>query len=370
MATPTLPANCQVNTVTVHTCLDCIMNNLKSLSISQKMLLIFSGLFLFVLPTPHTVTLRLLGLFTAAVLSFFVIKTRPMPQMPLKVPIILWVVVALLSVIWAVDPSYSLGEIKNEIIYVLLAYFVFYSATRGDLEWNWWMVCLVVIATIMSITAITLWYAGDITHSARYIYNGAGSYTTFVVTIFPYIMLILLQTRLNKFPNNLLWLLLPLLLIAAYLTDNRVFWIALSISALVLFSLLLVRSDNLYQRKVLLISIISILVISSAAFLKVLSHKVEKDVNVIAILEQTASRDPRLKVWPFVIEQIQQHPWIGKGFGRRSFNYAYPEILDMNPYFWHTHNIFLDYGIQMGIPGVLVFIIYFFYPCFFLLFIF
>lgn len=33
---------------------------------------------------------------------------------------------------------------------------------------------------------------------------------------------------------------------------------------------------------------------------------------------------------------------------------AYPELIPQyNAFIWHTHNLFLNYGISMGIPGIL-----------------
>ncbi len=329
------------------------MSYLSSLSNTQRLLVLVAGLFLFVLPMPHSVSVRLTTLFIAAVVSIVIVRTRPLPPLPLKIPFIIWLALALLSLVWAVNPAYSAGEIKNEIIYTLLAFFVFFSQTRNEMDFQWWMRWLTAGAVITSLTAVFSWYRGDNINPALYVYGGVGSYTTFVVTVFPFVILLLLRTPLRRFPQNLLWLLLPLLLVAAYLTYNRMFWVALGGSALVLFALLALHSQNVRLKKAFAISIVTLLVVSAIAFYEVLARRTGP--TDLPVLEQTATKDTRPLLWRFSIEKIGQHPWTGQGFGLRSFNYAYPQMTEIHPYYWHAHNIFLDYAIQMGIAGVLAF---------------
>ena len=46
---------------------------------------------------------------------------------------------------------------------------------------------------------------------------------------------------------------------------------------------------------------------------------------------------------------------MGTGFGRMGQTKQFAEHFDNKPLWVHAHNMFLDYGIQMGVPGILAF---------------
>src|SRR4051812_24378353 len=98
------------------------MGYIKNLPKSQLAFLAITGIFLFILPMPHTMALRLLTLFLAAMLSFYLVRKQGIPRLPLKVPFVLWMALALFSLLFAINPAYSLSEIKTEILYGALAY--------------------------------------------------------------------------------------------------------------------------------------------------------------------------------------------------------------------------------------------------------
>src|SRR5712691_9230818 len=108
------------------------MEYIKNLPKLQFAFLAITGLFLFILTIPHTIVLRLFTLFLAAMLSFYFVFKRCWPSMSLKVPLALWIGFALFSLIFAINPIYSLGEIKSEILYGVLAYVIFFSQAHGE----------------------------------------------------------------------------------------------------------------------------------------------------------------------------------------------------------------------------------------------
>ena len=72
------------------------------------------------------------------------------------------------------------------------------------------------------------------------------------------------------------------------------------------------------------------------------------------------TQDPRLTTWPAVAARIVEHPLAGKGFGREIMKKAYPDLLSREyPAVWHAHNLFLNYGMSMGIPGMIAIVLLF-----------
>ena len=338
------------------------MENIKNLPKLQLAFLAVTGIFLFILPIPHTMALRLLTLFLAAMLSFYLVRKQGVPRLPLKVPFILWIGLALFSLMFAINPVYSLSEIKSEILYGVLAYVVFFSQARSEMEYKWWTSVLLASLVAISLTEIILWYKGDGAILPKYIYSGVGPHLTLLITLFPFIALMLFKTSIRKFPDNLIWLTLPLVLVSAYVTYNRMFWIAVIISAAILFILLGLKEKNRRQRIKMLFFLAFLAIVSAGLFYQALANRVARDSDgrTGAIVDKTLGQDPRPRLWDFSLKQIVHSPWVGIGFGVRSFDYAYPEWEKSNRTLFHAHNIFINAGIQMGIPGILVLMLLFF----------
>src|SRR5207249_8492814 len=86
---------------------------------------------LFILPFPGTVALRLLCLAGAFVVAIALWRRLAPPRIPCKPALVFWALVALLSLAGAVDIPYSLGEIKNEILYTTMAFVAFFADRKS-----------------------------------------------------------------------------------------------------------------------------------------------------------------------------------------------------------------------------------------------
>lgn len=323
------------------------LDKIRGLVHPQRFVPLAGSLFLLVVPMPHTVSLRLIALAYLVVASVILVRRDGMPPLPLKWPLLFWAGLAVISVSWAVQPAYSLGEINNEIVYTMLAFFVFYGQTRAGAQWKMWNACLFLVAVVTSITALGLWYRGDAINATRYVYSGVGSYTTFAVTVFPLLLLALINSRAKWYARSLLWLIVPLVIAGAFATGNRAFWPAFGASMLVFFGLLTWRANTTHRRIQLLIAMLVLCAVSLVAF----DYVVHRKLPLVA--------DVRFDLWSFVWDRFLEHPWTGQGFGLRSFGYAYPEVLGINSIYWHPHNLILLYATQMGVLGVAALVVLF-----------
>jgi O-antigen ligase len=57
-----------------------------------------------------------------------------------------------------------------------------------------------------------------------------------------------------------------------------------------------------------------------------------------------------------VVQYIEQRPLTGYGFGRGLLRKSLDQDFN-NDLLWHAHNIFLDTALQLGLPGVVLFIL-------------
>src|SRR5712691_11157614 len=100
--------------------------------------------FLFILPFPGAVALRLTYLAAACLMVVMSWRRLAPPPFPCKWAIALWAGVAIASLHFAVDPSYSLGEIRSVVGYALMVFVAFFAWTRDEKRLR--LSCVAVLA--------------------------------------------------------------------------------------------------------------------------------------------------------------------------------------------------------------------------------
>lgn len=308
------------------------------------------AVFLFILPFPGTVALRLPALAAGLIVCAWSWHKGGFPQVPAKAVLLLWGGCALLSLASAIDPAYSLSEIKNEIGYSMAAYLGFITLTRTRGDANVFVIALILGNLVLS--AFALWD----NYSSNSMYwnedsraGGSGSYGTYLVTLLP----VLLWAG-YVLPHRRRWVLVAFLIVLQYLVavlvGQRAFWVAVALQGLVALYLLRARGF-------IAISARRLRAIGAAAVI----------LSTLAIVGTTATRnpvswaeDPRVTTWTAIAARILEHPLAGKGFGRQSMKKAYPDLVSRGyPQFTHPHNLFLNYGLAMGVPGMVAILLVF-----------
>ncbi|MFL6711935.1 MAG: O-antigen ligase family protein [Sulfurifustis sp.] len=326
----------------------------------DRIFAVVAGLFLIVLPIPHTVTLRLSALAFLAIAAAIFARRGDTPPIPLKVPLMLWFGLASLSLLWAVSASYTLGEIRTEILYSVLAFVIFFSQARTVERVEQWVRSLVLIILAMSVVVVVLQYLHIDTDYPAAIYPGVGSYTAFAVTVFPYLLLtVLFSPRLSWMLRGVLWLVIVLVVVTEAITHNCIFWFALGGATMVYAALSAAREVDAYRRRMLAVTVVALPILIMVAVTIVHAERFGIPVDTTSVLDWLTYRDPRLQLWSLVWDRFLLHPWVGLGFGLRTLNYAYPDLQQINIVFWHPHNLVLSYAIGMGVLGVAVLVLLF-----------
>ncbi len=306
---------------------------------------------LFILPFPGTVALRLLALAAGLIVCGWIWHKQGLPQVPAKTALLLWGGCALFSLATAIDPGYSLGEIKNEIGYAMAAYLGFLTLTQNREDANFFVRALILGSLVLGVFALWEHVSSDSAYwNERGLAGGSGSYSTYLLALLPALLwagCVLPQKHRWSVVSGLI----ALQLVVAVLAGQRAFWLVFALQAL--FALYLLRA-----RGFVAISASRVRAIGVAAVI----------LSALAIAGATAKRDtigwtqdPRLTTWPAVAARILEHPLTGKGFGRETMKKAYPDLLSQKfPAVWHAHNLFLNYGIAMGVPGMIAILLLFF----------
>lgn len=324
-------------------------------------------LFLVALPFNHNMALRLLTLFLAGILAFRLAYTNKM-QLPLKRPFAIWTGIAAMSLIWSIDPLFSLSEMKTEIGYGMVAFFSFYTLTQGERAWKSGLYA--IAAGMVATVATALWV--NRTHLPDFqAYNwdwqhGYVAYSTYLATILPCLMYIWIKSVRGGALRNLSWLLLPIFLLAGYATLNRMFWLAAGLVFLIWAGLWWARHGQVRRRSAMFASTLGVALLLAALFVTVANQRpadtapLQADTSLSSgHILNTFGNSERYDIWRFWLTRVAEKPFTGVGFGRDLPQLAYAE---MKPDQWHplmfahAHNVLLNFALQMGIGGLSAFL--------------
>jgi O-antigen ligase len=309
------------------------------------------AVFLLILPFPGTVALRLLALAAGLALCVRSWRKHGFPQVPARYALLFWAGCALFSLAAAIDPAYSLGEVKNEIGYAMAAYLGFIALTRTRADAQFFVMALILGSLALAATALWEHWSADSSYWNEFgRAGGSGSYSTYLLALLP---AILWAGCVLPHPQrwSLVTGLIALQLLVAVMAGQRAFWLVFALQALLALYLLRARGFVAISAPRLRAIGVAAVVLSALALAGATARR-----DTIAW-----SQDPRLTTWPAVAARILEHPLAGKGFGREIMKKAYPDLLSRKyPAVWHAHNLFLNYGMSLGIPGVIAIVWVFF----------
>lgn len=299
-----------------------------------------------ILPFPGTVALRLLCLAAAFGYVVYRWKRLAVPPLPCKAALAAWVLLALVSLSYAVDPGYSLGEIKNELGYTMMAFVAFFAISVDARRMKAMLLALAAGAFVLCAGALASQFGlGHWDQASRY--GGTGAFAGYALAVAPALALLGFYFR-DASLRRLSLALLGLLLLTGFFCLQRVIWPVLFLQAAVV--LLLYRKALRLSVMRAAAALIALALIASAVLALTQTTRYAEGSPPSTAM----SNDDRQAFWPKVAGRIMEHPWTGAGFGRGVMNKAYPELIPReNTMLWHAHNVVLNYGLSMGVPGML-----------------
>ncbi len=331
-------------------------------ALAQRALCWSGAAFLFVMPFTSSVALRSLALAialaAALVLAFRFREESPRLPRGLLAAVTIWALVCAASWLWSVDPAYTASELRTELTLPLIAFGVFWVGSRRDAVCVWGRALLVGVAALgaLALGEFALTGAWD---PAR-LNAGVGAYSTWLVMVFPLVLVLALPGPSLPFNlSTLRWPLFALLLVfvvgGAYLTQNRIVWTALAVVLFVYCVLYLltpwVRPED---RRRLLIVGGSLLLGLVVLFLVAAADGVRTDLDM-PDTQSTIEKDPRLALWRHAAERVAEAPVVGHGFGRGILRGAFQAEFGSH-LLWHAHNVVLNVLLQTGVVGLAAFV--------------
>jgi O-antigen ligase len=320
--------------------------------IDQVILFCFCVLVIF-LPIAHTETIRAFAMCIPAglwIIKAILCRRFLFARTPMDLPILLFTLVAGLSVVTAVDPRYSLEEFIGDWLIGIGLFYMVVNNTRPD-QVKYILAALLAGNLLMvGYGIIDFFRQGGILFEykvrASSLHSGMGTFGTYLVTIIPFILVGFLFVRKRKISSAIL-ILFCLNLFALLLNFSLGAWVAIG-------GLFILIGLEFLKRKVLLFYLLLFLIGIFFLFPNPNHSFYHRFIDVSHGID---SYNSRWILTRFSLEKIKEDPFRMIGFGRRSFTKQYKGFVQKYKGFpmWHAHNTFLNITLQTGLQGLILF---------------
>lgn len=310
-----------------------------------KLAVVAALFLLFILPFTHTVSLRLLALFSSFLIIVSLQKKGGIEFSydPVFSFFLIWLFVPIALISSSVSPAYSMGEIKTEIIYAFLGFYTLFFMAKNKNILCWSLLVVGASAVIISLWGVMNFYQHKNWLETGY-HGGRAAFVTYVATILPLVFIAWASFKKNRF---LILVALFVFLVAAFVANQRAFFASVLVITLT-FSGYLISLHGASKKNILL------LFVSMVVFLVFLLLGLIFRHGTFESFWLDFLRDVRFTKFDLPWSIIKENIWTGVGFGRETMKMVL-ESQSLGDY-WHSHNILTNYAVYSGIWGVLSFL--------------
>ena len=277
-----------------------------------------------------------------------------LPSTSLLVAIPAWIAVCLAACLYSIDPEYSWGEFRNEVVVTTIAFVVFYRLTDGPAAWRVWRT--VLAASFVTVSLVAIYSSRRDGEWLRSSFVGdRNAFSTYIVLIVPFLLLLWMEAGDRPRRRLAVGLALLLALVAGAATQNRNMWIAIAAecvaAALLAWFRLAPAARRALRRRYLVAGLVGTVVFAGS--LVYVTYGKAVDSNTTFEERARIDRDPRFEIWVYAAKRISERPWFGYGYGRGILRSDFRKHFD-NILKWHGHNMVIDYLLEAGVFGGLV----------------
>lgn len=298
----------------------------------------------------------------ALALGFLLLSGLPLRWPRIAIPLAGFLVWTLISLAFSPDPAFGMAQVRK--MFVFLTLLVVFSAVRTMREARWLTYLWMGVGTFTAGKGLFQFFRDMATWAAT---TGHGDFYHFYIAdrirgfmshwmtfsgqeLF---VLLLLTSFVLYGPRDKgrLWFWLPctaIVFVALVASNTRGVWIAAIVAGLYLL-----WEWRRWSAAVMPVLIALVLLVGPAAIR-------ERAWSVIHPQTQTDSNEHRVIVWRTGWEMIKAHPLLGVGpdmVRKKAVFYSYlPKDIALplpEGFYEHTHNIYIQYAAERGIPATL-----------------
>ncbi len=284
-------------------------------------------------------------------------ENTPLTQSPIDMPIILFGIIIVISTITSINPA---GSLRDLALHSggLSFLFVMVNSIKSKEDFNKIVVMLVFSATLVALYGLFQYIVGVEMEAAWLDVENNPDIRTRIYSVFHnpnilaeyLIMTIPLSVSLfwhsKRIHKKIIFLGTTLIMsLALVLTLSRGGWLGFAFSAFIFIILV--------ERR-LLLTLIPI----TLGGVYLLPQTIINRILSIGNLSDS-SNAYRITMWEITLDIIKDNWVAGVGFGHLPFKQTFETYIRTHPTF-HAHNTYLETAAEMGIPGLIVFLLFLF----------
>ena len=326
-------------------------------------LLVAAAAYLALLPTGALSFWRSLA-FGAAALAAAVLavaewrqreRTVVLPGIAVPMAAAAWALWSTASLGWSVDAAYTANELRADVLWGALTIAVFYVATLAGSN-GFDRLAATGLCALAFWTALASGMAMSANFDATPFHRGEGAFATYLVTFAPFVLLLCWPAPAGFATSRRSYLVAALLfglvVVSARLSENRIVWLALAASLVVVA--IGVRAHGKGRQRIA--AVVALVVVFGVLFADAARDRAAKvragDGSVAAAI----ASDPRLDIWKHARSRIEARPWTGYGYGLHILGREIAaDTGDART--MHPHNLFASQWLQTGAIGLGLFVL-------------
>jgi len=300
---------------------------------------------------------------------------------PLNIPVLSFIIICVLSIIWSDTPFISLKELPLFLAGPLL-YFVIVNNIFNEQQINRIIGAVIIVGTLFGIYGIfqyngidfSFWIGNYGRGKVFGLFGNAGYFAEYLILPLPIAISLFLVSK-NKIIKLLLLIGILAISSAIVFTFTRTPYLSIVFSLIfMLFLFLISRGKEFFtdNKKIFIVIFLAILIIVS---LIVVPNPLNKPDTVISKIKNKTSINKltqgfsiqrRIATWKSCILLIKDHPLLGSGIGTFKYNslkyqakfFDQGENRSLYPYgiAEKAHNEYLQLWAELGVIGFIIFI--------------
>lgn len=279
---------------------------------------------------------------------------NPLTKDPVDIPIALFVILIIVSTITSINPMGSFRDLAIHLVSISFM-FVMVNSIKDKNDLNILLTVIVATASLVALYGLYQYKAGiemeakwldtsnneGITTRVYSVFGNPNILAEYLIMVTPISIALFWQTK--ELHKKVLFLLTSLLLmVTLVLTFSRGGWLGFAFGIFIFILLV---------EKRLLLLLIPLGVIA----MNFLPPTIVNRILSIGNFADT-SNNYRIRIWKLTLEIIKDFWPTGVGFGYIPFKQTFETYIRTMPAY-HSHNTYLEVLAEMGLPGILVFIV-------------
>lgn len=313
---------------------------------------------IFILPFRHTASIRSFCILLPVLLWIvkMVLQRKLLfSRTSLDLPIAAFFLWGLISLLTATDLRYSINEIRGEMATYFLLFYLVINNLRDEEKIKGLIKTLTLGVFTMSFYGIIEFLQRENRSLTEMVKINSltidlGAYLVLTVPV-----ILILHGLSNSIKEKVFISIVVLVAIfALYLSHNRAAWVAF-IAQVILITGIKKKWKTLLAVMSMIIILMVVAILSPVRDVLIHEVPVPSPTGEMVYRETALSR---IVIWKEGIGKIRENPLTGIGYGKESFKKAFPDnpVMLEDKGLWHTHNIFMEIALEIGIPGLIIFI--------------